>query len=63
MKQFGKPPPFSKRPSLSTNPPISEKNFHDPPLCPILKNVTHPPLYPTPVSVDQRKPGEEKKDY
>ena len=33
------PPPFSKRtPSFSTNSPISEQFFHDPPLYPNFKN-------------------------
>ena len=36
MKQFGNPPP-------STNPPISEQFFHDPPLCPNFKNQKTPP--------------------
>ena len=44
MKQFGTPPPpFLKEPPLSTNPPISEQFFHDPPLCPNFKNQK-PPL-------------------
>ena len=30
---------------LSTNPPISEQFFHDPPLCPNLKNEI-PPIFP-----------------
>ena len=29
---------FLKGPSISTNPPISEQFFHDPPLCPNFKN-------------------------
>ena len=33
MKQFGNPPA-----PLSTNPPISEQFFPDPPLCPNFKN-------------------------
>ena len=37
------PPPFLKEPPLSTNPPISEQFFHDPPLCPNFKNQK-PPL-------------------
>ena len=36
MKQFGNPPP------LSTNPPISEQFFNDPPLCPNFKNEIPP---------------------
>ena len=36
MKQFGTRP-------LSTNPPISEQFFHDPPLCPNFKNQNPPP--------------------
>ena len=37
-------PPLCKRTlPLSTNPPISEKFFHDPPLCPNFKNQ-NPPL-------------------
>ena len=45
MKHFGTPPPppFLKEPPLSTNPPISEQFFHDPPLCPNFKNQK-PPL-------------------
>ena len=44
MKQFGNPPPLSKRTPLSTNPPISEQFFHDPLLCPNFKNQKpHPP--------------------
>ena len=43
MKQFGNPP-LSKRTPLSTNPPISEQFFHDPPLCPNFKNQNPPPL-------------------
>ena len=39
MKQFATPPPFSKRtPPFSTNSPISEQFFHDPPLYPNFKN-------------------------
>ena len=35
MKQFGTPPPpFLREPLLSTNSPISEQFFYDPPLCP-----------------------------
>ena len=37
MNQFGTPPP------LSTNPPISEQFFYDPPLCP---KQEPPPLPP-----------------
>ena len=38
MKQFWNPPP------LSTNPPVSEQFFLDPPLCPNFKNeIPHPP--------------------
>ena len=43
IKQFGKPLFLRKRPPLSTNPPISEQFFHDPPLCPNFKNKI-PPL-------------------
>ena len=42
-KQFGNPPLSKRTPPLSTNHPISEQFFHDPPLCPIFKNKT-PPL-------------------
>ena len=45
-------PPLSKRtppPPLSTNPPISETYFHDPPLWPIFKNKNPPPFPPTPL--------------
>ena len=35
--------PLSKRtPPLSTNPPISEQFFHNPPLCPNFKNKKPP---------------------
>ena len=44
MKQFGNPPPFSKKTPLSTNPPISEQLFPNPPLCPYVKNKKPPPL-------------------
>ena len=37
MKQFGNPL-FLRGSPLSTNPPISEQFFHDPPLCPNFKN-------------------------
>ena len=33
-------PLFLRRTPLSTNPPISEQFFHDPPLCPNFKNET-----------------------
>ena len=39
MKKFGTPPP----PPLSTNPPIPEQFFHDPPISPNFKNEI-PPL-------------------
>ena len=42
MKQFGNPP-LSKRTPLSTNPPISDHFFHDPPLCPNFKNKNPAP--------------------
>ena len=42
MKQFGNPPPLSKRNPLSTNPPISEQFFHDPPLCSNFKQKRPP---------------------
>ena len=42
MKQFGAPPPLSKRTPFSTNPPISEPFFNDSPLCPNFKNKKHP---------------------
>ena len=41
MKQFGNLP-LSKRTPLSTNPPISEQFFHDPPLSKFRKQ--EPPL-------------------
>ena len=37
MKQYGKPP-LSKSTPLSTNPPISEQVFHEPPFCPNFQN-------------------------
>ena len=37
-----KHPPPSKRTPLSTNPPISEQFFNDPPLCPNFKNEIPP---------------------
>ena len=41
MKQFA--PPFLREPlPLSTNPPISEQFFHEPPLCPNFKNQNSP---------------------
>ena len=40
-----KPPSLSKRTPLSTNPTISEQFFHDPLLCPNLKNENPPPTY------------------
>ena len=47
MKQFGNPPLSKKTPPpLSTNPPISEQFFHDPPLCPNFKDKKPPT--PTP---------------
>ena len=39
-------PPFIREPPLSTNPPISEQIFHDPPLCPNFKNKNPPPRSP-----------------
>ena len=33
IKQFGNPAPLSKRTPLSTNLPISEQLFLEPPLC------------------------------
>ena len=44
MKQFGNPP-LSKRTPLSTNPPISEQFFHDPPLCSNFKNQKPPLIF------------------
>ena len=38
MKEFGNHPFLREHPPLSTNPPISEQFFHDPPLCPNFKN-------------------------
>ena len=35
-------PPFIREPPLSTNPPISEQIFHDPPLCPNFKSKKSP---------------------
>ena len=43
MKQFGNPPLSKRTLPLSTNPPISDQFFHDPPLCPNFKNKK-PPL-------------------
>ena len=42
MKQFGNPPFLRVPPPLSTNPPISEQYFHDPPPCPM--RTPPPPL-------------------
>ena len=36
-------PPFLRSSSLSTNPPISEQFFHDPPLCRNFKNKSPAP--------------------
>ena len=41
MKQFGDPL-FPRGPPISTNPPISEQFFHDPPVCPNFKNKNLP---------------------
>ena len=42
IKRFGNPAPLSKRTPLSTNPPISEQLFHEPPLCYNFKNKNQP---------------------
>ena len=44
MKQLGNPH-LSKRNPPFNLPPISEKFFHDPPLCPNFKNKKHPPNF------------------
>ena len=45
MKQFENPPLSKMTTPLSTNPPISEQFFHDPPLCPNFKNKKPPPNF------------------
>ena len=42
MKQFGKPLFLREPPPPSTNPPISEQFFHDPPLSPNFKKERLP---------------------
>ena len=46
MKQFGNPPVLGEPSPLSTNPPISEQFFHDPPHCPNFNNEVPPPWVP-----------------
>ena len=43
MKQFGNPLFLRRPPAITTNPPISDQFFHDPPLCPNFKNKNPPP--------------------
>ena len=45
MKQFGNPSLSKRTPPLSTNPPISEHFFHDPPLCGNFQNNNPPPNF------------------
>ena len=43
IKQFGNTPLSKRTTPLSTNPPISDQFFHDPPFCPNFKNKNPPP--------------------
>ena len=43
MKQFGNPPFLREPPPLSTNPPISEQFFHDPPSLWTFPKTRNPP--------------------
>ena len=46
-------------PPLSTNPPISERFFHNPPLCPNFKNKKSPTSPPPPSPPPANFSGEE----
>ena len=46
IKQFGNTPLSKRTTPLSTNPPISDQFFHDPPFCPNVKKKNPPPPRP-----------------